>query len=159
MAGHQGAISLVAASLRFNSLAVPGEALCPAPSRPASSRGCGKLKRVLAICAPRGSIRFYASFGMVFVGRGLYQPAIPVDAERAAGRGLGVTVEQDGLLQKAHRNIRSAKLLLADGDCDTAVSRAYYTMFYIAAAPLTRAAGPKPCEVLWRPSARPQPRQ
>ena len=47
-----------------------------------------------------------------------------------------MTVEQDGLLQKAHRNIRSAKLLLADGDCDTAVSRAYYTVFYIAEAPL-----------------------
>jgi uncharacterized protein (UPF0332 family) len=45
-----------------------------------------------------------------------------------------VTVEQDGLLQKAHRNIRSAKLLLADGDYDTAVSRAYYAMFYIAEA-------------------------
>jgi uncharacterized protein (UPF0332 family) len=45
-----------------------------------------------------------------------------------------VTVEQDGLLQKARRNIRSAKLLLADGDFDTAVSRAYYAMFYVAEA-------------------------
>jgi len=45
-----------------------------------------------------------------------------------------VTVEQEGLLQKAHRNIRSAKLLLADSDYDTAVSRAYYAMFYIAEA-------------------------
>jgi uncharacterized protein (UPF0332 family) len=45
-----------------------------------------------------------------------------------------VTPEQQGLLQKAQRNIRSAKLLLADGDFDTAVSRAYYAMFYIAQA-------------------------
>lgn len=45
-----------------------------------------------------------------------------------------MTVEQDGLLQKARRNIRSAKLLLADGDFDTAVSRAYYAMFYVAEA-------------------------
>lgn len=45
-----------------------------------------------------------------------------------------MTPEQEGLLQKAHRNIRSAKLLLADGDYDTAVSRAYYAMFYIAEA-------------------------
>jgi uncharacterized protein (UPF0332 family) len=43
-----------------------------------------------------------------------------------------VTPEQEGLLQKAHRNIRSAKLLLADSDFDTSVSRAYYAMFYIA---------------------------
>jgi uncharacterized protein (UPF0332 family) len=43
-----------------------------------------------------------------------------------------VTPEQEGLLQKAHRNIRSAKLLLADGDSDTAVSRAYFAMFYVA---------------------------
>jgi hypothetical protein len=33
--------------------------------------------------------------------------------------GLGVTTEQEGLLQKAHLNIRSAKLLQADGDFDT----------------------------------------
>ena len=45
-----------------------------------------------------------------------------------------MTVEQEGLLQKAHRSIRSAKLLLADGDYDTAVSRAYYAMFYVAEA-------------------------
>jgi uncharacterized protein (UPF0332 family) len=45
-----------------------------------------------------------------------------------------VTPEQEGLLQKAYRNIRSARLLLADGDFDTAVSRAYYAMFYVAEA-------------------------
>jgi uncharacterized protein (UPF0332 family) len=45
-----------------------------------------------------------------------------------------VTPEQEGLLHKASRNIRSAKLLLADGDYDTAVSRAYYAMFYVAEA-------------------------
>jgi uncharacterized protein (UPF0332 family) len=43
-----------------------------------------------------------------------------------------MTPEQEGLLQKAQRNIRSAKLLAADGDFDSAVSRAYYAMFYIA---------------------------
>ena len=45
-----------------------------------------------------------------------------------------MTPEQRGLLQKARRNIRSARLLLADGDCDTAISRAYYAMFYRAEA-------------------------
>jgi uncharacterized protein (UPF0332 family) len=45
-----------------------------------------------------------------------------------------VTPEQEGLFQKARRNIRSAKLLVADSDYDTAVSRAYYAMFYIAEA-------------------------
>ena len=45
-----------------------------------------------------------------------------------------MTPEQEGLLQKAYRNIRSARLLLADGDFDTAVSRAYYAMFYVAEA-------------------------
>ena len=45
-----------------------------------------------------------------------------------------MTPEQEGLLQKAYRNVRSAKLLVADGDFDTAVSRAYYAMFYVAEA-------------------------
>jgi uncharacterized protein (UPF0332 family) len=45
-----------------------------------------------------------------------------------------VTPEQEGLLQKGYRGIRSAKLLAADGDFDTAVSRAYYAMFYVAEA-------------------------
>ena len=45
-----------------------------------------------------------------------------------------MTTEQEGLLQKAGRSIRSAKLLAIDGDYDTAVSRAYYAMFYAAGA-------------------------
>ena len=42
--------------------------------------------------------------------------------------------EEEGLLHKAGRAVRSAKLLLADGDYDSAVSRAYYAMFYVAEA-------------------------
>ena len=38
------------------------------------------------------------------------------------------------LLGKAHRSIQSARLLLADGDYDAAVSRAYYAMFYASEA-------------------------
>ena len=38
------------------------------------------------------------------------------------------------LLQRAQRSIRSAKLLLADGDYDSAVSGAYYAMFYLTEA-------------------------
>lgn len=45
-----------------------------------------------------------------------------------------MTVQQQSLLRKARRNVRSAKVLLADGDYDTAVSRAYYAMFYVAEA-------------------------
>jgi uncharacterized protein (UPF0332 family) len=45
-----------------------------------------------------------------------------------------LTPDQEGLLGKARRNIRSAKMLLADGDCDTAVSRACFAMFYVAEA-------------------------
>ena len=45
-----------------------------------------------------------------------------------------MTPEQEALLEKAKRSIRSAKLLVADGDFDTAVSRAYYAMFYTAEA-------------------------
>lgn len=45
-----------------------------------------------------------------------------------------MTPQQENLLRKARRNIRSAKILLADGDYDTAVSRAYYAMFYVAEA-------------------------
>lgn len=45
-----------------------------------------------------------------------------------------MTPQQQGLLGKARRSIRSAHLLLSDGDCDTAVSRAYYAMFYVAEA-------------------------
>ncbi len=45
-----------------------------------------------------------------------------------------MTPEQEALLQKADRSIRSAKLLLADGDYDSAVSRSYYAMFYLVEA-------------------------
>jgi uncharacterized protein (UPF0332 family) len=38
------------------------------------------------------------------------------------------------LLDKAERFIRSAQLLAADGDFDSAASRLYYAMFYIAEA-------------------------
>lgn len=40
----------------------------------------------------------------------------------------------EALLEKAERYIRSANLLSADGDYDSAASRLYYAMFYIAEA-------------------------
>jgi len=40
----------------------------------------------------------------------------------------------DALFEKAERYIRSAQLLAADGDFDSAASRLYYAMFYIAEA-------------------------
>ena len=45
-----------------------------------------------------------------------------------------MTGAQQELLGKAHRTVRSARLLLNDGDHDGAVSRAYYAMFYAAHA-------------------------
>jgi uncharacterized protein (UPF0332 family) len=45
-----------------------------------------------------------------------------------------LTPQQEGLLGKTRRNLRSARVLLADGDYDSAVSRAYYAMFYVAEA-------------------------
>jgi uncharacterized protein (UPF0332 family) len=42
--------------------------------------------------------------------------------------------KSDPLLQKAERYIRSAQLLAVDGDFDSAASRLYYAMFYIAEA-------------------------
>ncbi len=45
-----------------------------------------------------------------------------------------MTDAQTGLLRKARRTVQSARLLLADGDYDGAVSRAYYAMFYVAEA-------------------------
>lgn len=38
------------------------------------------------------------------------------------------------LLEKADRFIRSAELLAADGDADSAASRLYYAMFFVAQA-------------------------
>lgn len=47
--------------------------------------------------------------------------------------------EPSALLAKARRYLKSAKLLLQDGDYESSVSRSYYAMFYCAqAALLTR---------------------
>jgi uncharacterized protein (UPF0332 family) len=40
------------------------------------------------------------------------------------------------LIQKARRYLKSAELLLKDGDSDSSLSRAYYAMFYAAEAAL-----------------------
>jgi len=40
------------------------------------------------------------------------------------------------LIQKARRFLKSAELLLADGDFDSCVSRCYYAMFFMAEATL-----------------------
>jgi len=42
------------------------------------------------------------------------------------------------LIEKAHRYLRSADLLIRDGDYDSAVSRSYYAMFYSAEAVLLK---------------------
>lgn len=42
--------------------------------------------------------------------------------------------EQGALLQKAQDSLRGARLMAGDGLYDFAVSRAYYTMFYVAEA-------------------------
>jgi len=42
--------------------------------------------------------------------------------------------EIDELLEKARRSLAATERLLADGDSDFAVSRAYYAMFYVARA-------------------------
>jgi uncharacterized protein (UPF0332 family) len=42
------------------------------------------------------------------------------------------------LIEKAHRYLRSTELLIQDGDYDSAVSRAYYAMFYAAEAALLK---------------------
>jgi uncharacterized protein (UPF0332 family) len=44
--------------------------------------------------------------------------------------------ETDALIIKAQRYLRSAKLLLQDGDYGSSVSRSYYAMFYCAQAAL-----------------------
>ncbi len=44
----------------------------------------------------------------------------------------------DALIEKAHRYLKSAKLLIDDGDYDSAVSRSYYAMFYSAEAALLK---------------------
>jgi uncharacterized protein (UPF0332 family) len=45
-----------------------------------------------------------------------------------------MTPEQQQLLDKAHNSLRAAKILSGEAIYDVAVSRAYYTMFYIAEA-------------------------
>jgi uncharacterized protein (UPF0332 family) len=45
-----------------------------------------------------------------------------------------VNDEQQKLLQKARRALRTAQVDLADGDPEAAASRAYYAMFYVAEA-------------------------
>lgn len=44
----------------------------------------------------------------------------------------------EALIEKAHRYLKSAKLLINDGDYDSAVSRSYYAMFYSAEAALLK---------------------
>ncbi len=44
------------------------------------------------------------------------------------------------LIEKAGRYLRSAELLIQDSDYDSAVSRAYYAMFYAAQAALLKKA-------------------
>jgi len=44
--------------------------------------------------------------------------------------------EISALIAKAHRYLRSARLLLQDGDYESCVSRSYYAMFYCAQAAL-----------------------
>ena len=42
--------------------------------------------------------------------------------------------EIQALIKKAHRYMKSAQMLLDDGDSDSAVSRIYYAMFFCAEA-------------------------
>jgi len=42
--------------------------------------------------------------------------------------------EQKSLMKRAERYIKSAEVLLKDGDFDSSVSRSYYAMFYAAEA-------------------------
>lgn len=44
--------------------------------------------------------------------------------------------EIEALIQKAERYLKSAELLLADGDYESSVSRTYYAMLYCAQAAL-----------------------
>lgn len=45
-----------------------------------------------------------------------------------------MTEEQSDLIEKAKKSLQAAQLLLANDLADFAASRAYYTMFYLAAA-------------------------
>lgn len=45
-----------------------------------------------------------------------------------------MTPDQEALLRKAHESCKAAQLLLENKHYDFAISRAYYTMFYVASA-------------------------
>lgn len=45
-----------------------------------------------------------------------------------------MTQEQEAVLRKARESLRGARILEADGLFDFAISRAYYSMFYVARA-------------------------
>ena len=47
-----------------------------------------------------------------------------------------MTPQMERLLDKARRSLARARQLASEGDCDMAVSRAYYAMFYVAKAAL-----------------------
>jgi uncharacterized protein (UPF0332 family) len=61
-------------------------------------------------------------------------PPKPVFCERTQGSDTNMNKEIQALLDKARRYVRSAELLRADGDYNSAVSRLYYAMFYGAEA-------------------------
>ena len=42
--------------------------------------------------------------------------------------------EVESLIKRAMKYLKSAEILLEDGDCESSVSRAYYAMFYSAEA-------------------------
>ncbi|MEA2074743.1 MAG: HEPN domain-containing protein [Euryarchaeota archaeon] len=44
--------------------------------------------------------------------------------------------EVESLIKRAMKYLKSARILLEDGDCESSVSRAYYAMFYSAEAML-----------------------
>jgi uncharacterized protein (UPF0332 family) len=44
--------------------------------------------------------------------------------------------ETQALIDRANRYLKSAAILLQDGDCESCVSRAYYAMFFAAEAAL-----------------------
>jgi len=46
--------------------------------------------------------------------------------------------EQKDLVEKARRYLKSAELLIKDGDYDSSASRTYYAMFYCAEAALLK---------------------
>lgn len=59
-----------------------------------------------------------------------------------------------GLIEKAQRSLRNARNLLDDGDCDFAIARAYYAIFYAATAALQEGQWSIPPTNLSHPSNR-----